>query len=105
MTATQSAPVKIPQDTLERCARALRVLAHPDRLRIVELLQQGRLTVGELAQELGLPHSAVSQHLNHMKAHGLLSSLRRGRVVYYRVASPHAVTVINCIRRHGAGPA
>jgi len=88
---------------LEQAAAVLRVLAHPHRLGIVELLMIQRHTVGELAEALGLAPHAVSQHLNHMKAFGILDSQRHGREVYYRVANPNAVNVIECIRRHGDG--
>lgn len=81
-------------------AAALRVLAHPHRLRIVELLEDGDLSVGELASELGIPPAACSQHLNLMRAHGLLSCRREGKVAYYQVAHPHARNVIHCIREH-----
>ncbi len=89
---------------LEQAAGVLRVLAHPHRLKIVELLSgRGKLSVGDLSEVLGLPHSAVSQHLNHMRAHQILDVKREGRVAYYRVCNPNATNVINCIRKHGRG--
>jgi len=94
----------IPLETYERAAAALRVLAHPHRLKIIELLLTHEHTVGELAEQLGLAPAAVSQHLNHMKAHGLLDSQRYGRSVYYRVVNPQAANVIACIRKYGADP-
>ncbi len=88
-------------DVLEESARVLRVLAHPHRLKTVELLMDGRLSVGELADELELAPSAVSQHLNHMRAHGILGVEREGRTAYYRVVHPSATNVIKCIHKHG----
>lgn len=90
----------ISMDTLEQAAKVLRVLAHPHRLKLVELLESDRHTVGELALQLELAPHAVSQHLNQMRAHGILEARRNGRVVYYRVISPHALTLIQCIRKH-----
>lgn len=87
-------------DTLERVAAALRVLAHPHRLKIVELLDAERHSVGELALALDLPAAACSQHLNLMRAHGLLRARRDGRTVFYEIADPSAKNVIDCIRRH-----
>ncbi len=57
-----------------RVAALLRVLAHRHRLRIVELLDERPHSVGELAKTLRLALHVASQHLNHMKAHGLLAS-------------------------------
>ncbi len=85
---------------LEESARVLRVLAHPHRLKFVELLMGGRLSVGELAEAVDLAPSAVSQHLNHMRAHGILDVEREGRTAYYRVDNPNAINVIQCIHRH-----
>lgn len=91
----------IPMRALENIALALRVLAHPIRLRIVELLETSDLSVGELAEQLDVPQSACSQHLNLMRAHGLLSSRREGKTVYYQVAHPAARNILQCIRQHG----
>ena len=87
-------------ETLERVAAALRVLAHPHRLKMVELLAGLEYSVGELAEELGIPPNAASQHLNLRRAHGLLSSHRVGKAVHYRVDDPSALNIIDCIRRH-----
>jgi ArsR family transcriptional regulator len=85
-------------EVLEEVAGALRVLGHPHRLKIVELLELHDLTVGELAEQLDIAPNACSQHLNLMRAHGLLSSRRDGKTVYYRVDHPSALSVIHCIR-------
>jgi DNA-binding transcriptional ArsR family regulator len=87
-------------EVLEQTALALRVLAHPHRLKIVELLEQRDLSVGELALELGIAPNACSQHLNLMRAHGLLDSRRDGKVVFYKVGHPSALSVIQCIRKN-----
>ena len=96
-------PKPIPMDVLERMAAALRVLAHPHRLKIVELLMRQDLTVGELADALQIPPNACSQHLNLMSAHGLLAGRRNGKEVHYRVQDPSAFNVIRCIRKHELG--
>lgn len=91
---------RTPALVLERVAAALRVLAHPQRLQMVERLMERDHTVGELADALGVAQSACSQHLNLMRAHGLLASKRNGREVHYRVVNPTALTVIRCIHRN-----
>jgi DNA-binding transcriptional ArsR family regulator len=88
----------IPAPLLEEVAGCLRVLGHPLRLRIVELLEHHHLTVGELAERLDIAPNACSQHLNLMRAHGLLSHRREGKTVYYKVGHPSALSVIHCIR-------
>lgn len=87
-------------ERLERSAEALRVLAHPHRLRICELLTNGRVSVNEIAEHLGIPANAASQHLGILKAHGLLKSERNGKTVYYSVSDPRPAWILGCIRSH-----
>lgn len=96
-------PCELSPQVLEQAASVLRVLAHPHRLKIVELLCNQRYAVGELAEQLDLPPNAVSQHLNQMKDRGILEVTRDGRTAYYKVVNPNAKNVITCIRRHGCG--
>jgi ArsR family transcriptional regulator, zinc-responsive transcriptional repressor len=91
---------RIPPELLNRAAEALRVLAHPHRLRICELLLHGQVSVNDLAADLRIPANAVSQHLGIMKAHGLLGSTRDGKTVYYAVVDPRPAWILGCIRRH-----
>ena len=104
MTTKTTSPRLIPAEVLERVAPMLRVLGHPHRLRITELLVAQELTVGELAGRLGIPHNACSQHLNLMRAYGLLAARRDGKTVYYRVDRPGAVNIITCIKNHELAP-
>lgn len=90
----------IPMERLEQAAAALRVLAHPHRLRICELLLQGRVCVNGIAAHLGIPANAASQHLGILKAHGLLKALRDGKTVYYAVVDPRPGWILGCIRQH-----
>lgn len=100
MKATPHPEPCLSIQTLQHAANVLRVLAHPHRLKIVDLLMDQNLTVGQLAQSLDLAPNAVSQHLNHMRAHGILEAQRDGRSVFYHVINPNALNVIQCIRRH-----
>jgi DNA-binding transcriptional ArsR family regulator len=93
-------PRPIPPEVLAHCSDALRVLAHPVRLRIVEILAAKRLTVGEVAQAVGGGQAAVSQHLTKMRVAGLLEVEREGRSAYYRVTNPACLAVLDCIRRN-----
>jgi len=90
----------IPMERLEQAVEVLRVLAHPHRLRICDLLLSRRMSVGELAEHLDIPANAVSQHLNLMKAHGILGRERDGKTVYYKVVDQRPCWLLNCISGH-----
>jgi DNA-binding transcriptional ArsR family regulator len=65
-----------------------RVLGHPLRIRILELLRDGERTVGDLQAELELDSSGTSQHLAALRQQGVLDSRRVGTSVYYRIRDP-----------------
>ena len=103
-------PTATPDDTLTgleglaAAAECLKTLAHPHRLRIVEMLLRGRHTVGELAEACGVPSSVASGHLRLMQRCGLLAPERDGRSVYYRVADPCLKKLMRCVRERFAAP-
>ena len=88
----------LPMEILQDAAECLRVLAHPVRLRVVDLLMQGEFTVGEIAEVCGVQPHQTSEHLRLLKGHGLLDSERRGRSVFYKIADPRLPGLLNCIR-------
>jgi len=89
-------PVGNPQAFAE-AAECLKILAHPVRLRIVQLLLHGRYTVGELAEDCRIPDNVASEHLRLMQRCGFFTSEREGRKVFYRVAEPHLENIMECI--------
>lgn len=90
-------------DQLNHAAECLRVLAHPHRLRMIQMLLQGQFTVGELAQACDIPHHMASEHLRLMKRCGFLASRREGRYTYYEVVEPHLENILRCVEdRFGA---
>lgn len=103
MKTHKPGPAVLPLELLDRMAGTLRVLAHPQRLRIIEILQiETEAPVHGIMARLGLPQAVISQHLNHMRRAGLLKATRRGKEVWYGIAEPSALTVLDCIRKkHG----
>ncbi len=92
----QSKPVGSPA-AFAQAAECLKTLAHPVRLRMVQLLLHGRYTVGEIAEDCGVPDNVASDHLRLMQRCGFFTSEREGRRVYYRVAEPHLANILDCI--------
>lgn len=91
-------------DSLGQAAECLRILAHPHRLRMVQMLLQGDFTVGELAEACDLPSPMASEHLRLMQRCGFLTSIKEGRKVFYQVSEPHLIDILRCIEsRFGVG--
>lgn len=93
----QAKPEWIGLEALSQAAECLRVLAHPHRLRMVQMLLAGRYSVGELAEACDLPTPMASEHLRLMQRCGFLTSEKEGRHVYYAIAEPHLAEIMKCI--------
>lgn len=86
-----------PLNALEQAAECLRTLAHPHRLRIVQMLLRDRYTVGELAEACGIPSHMASEHLRLMQRCGFLINEREGRKVFYRIVEMHLSAILACV--------
>jgi ArsR family transcriptional regulator len=75
-----------------------RLLGHPVRVRVLELLRDGELTVGELQAALELDSGGMSQHLTAMRRQGVLESRKSGVKVYYRVKDPRTFQLLAVAR-------
>ena len=80
-------------------AQFFRVLGHPVRIRILELLVEGERTVGDLQAELRLDSSGTSHHLSALRQLGVLENRRAGTNVYYRIRDPLVVELLAVARR------
>ena len=93
----------LTNDTLplyEIKANLFKGLAHPHRIRALEILSTAReVSVAEMIAETGLEASHLSQHLSVLRRYGLVHSERRASVVYYRLASPQVAELL-LVARH-----
>jgi ArsR family transcriptional regulator len=79
-------------------ANLFRVLGHPARVRILELLRAGERSVGSLQADLGLDSGGTSQHLAALRRIGLVESRREGTSVYYRVDDERVFDLLEAAR-------
>ena len=90
----------IPLKKLSDAADCLKVMAHPVRLRIVNILMQGDFAVHEIADLCETTPNQTCEHLRLLRGHGLLESERRGRTVYYKITTPQLPSLLECITKH-----
>jgi DNA-binding transcriptional ArsR family regulator len=69
-------------------ARRFRMLGEPFRLRLLQALQDGELTVGDLVAALDGNQPNVSKHLQMLHDAGIVSRRRDGTSIYYAIADP-----------------
>jgi DNA-binding transcriptional ArsR family regulator len=84
-------------ESAEKASNFLKSLGNVHRLRILCLIMSKERPVGELAEEVGLAQSAVSQHLARMRQEGLIKSRRDGQTIYYQLADKNVARVIRLL--------
>lgn len=87
-------------DLYEVKAELFKGLAHPVRVRVLELLAaaEGTVPVSDLLASTGMEASHLSQHLSVLRRHHLVRSTRRGSQVFYELASPHVPDLLAAAR-------
>lgn len=76
-----------------------KALAHPARIRILEVLVRGERSVQELQARLKLGQSVVSQQLSVLRANGIVVSRKQGVSVHYAVRDPLMSELLLVARR------
>lgn len=78
----------------ERVTSCLKAIAHPVRFRILEVLLERSICVGDLSEVLGSKQPNVSQHLAVLRDRGLIEPVRIENKVCYRVKDPKIARLI-----------
>ncbi|HQH40908.1 MAG TPA: metalloregulator ArsR/SmtB family transcription factor [Bacteroidales bacterium] len=87
-------------EQLDRAAVMLKAMAHPARISILNLLNEGKkLTVTEIHEMLHMEQSVASHHLGILRDKGILSSKREGKNTFYFIKNPGFLGIIECINR------
>lgn len=81
-------------------AKLLKSIGSPHRLMILCLLMDGEKTVSEISEAIGAQQSLTSQHLTHLRLHGLVTVERRGQFAYYSIVDVAAREIVEVLYRH-----
>ena len=80
-----SLPTPIPQDLAELMAARLRAIGDANRIRILDLLRDGELSVAQIAERLGTSQQNASKHLGVLLRSGIVTRRKAGTSVLYSV--------------------
>lgn len=83
----------------DAAAELLKALANPQRLRILCLLHERELSVGEINAQVDLSQSALSQHLAVLRGKGLVRTRRQAQAIHYSLAPGPAQDIIRALHR------
>ncbi len=92
--------IMLSRDKLQVAARLLKVIAHPVKLEILQLLGKGEpMDVSSLCECIGAgcEISMMSHHLAKMKDNGILKSEKRGKQVFYSIADKSILNLLDCL--------
>jgi DNA-binding transcriptional ArsR family regulator len=94
----KSKAINLNCDTLLSAASMLKVLGHPIRISIVQLLERTpELTVSEIFKALKIEQAIASHHLNTLKNKGILNSQRSGKNTYYSLKHESLIDIVKHI--------
>ena len=82
-----------------KAIKALKALANEDRLLLLCQLSQGEMCVSELEERLNIRQPTLSQQLGVLRQEGLAATRRDGKRIYYSVADPNALQMLQVLYR------
>lgn len=94
-----SGPIVRGRPLSEIKAELFRALAHPARIRVLEVLVDGERSVSELQPLVGIESSHLSQQLGILRRAGLLTSRKDGSSVVYAIRDPETNVLLASARR------
>ena len=87
-----------------RATALLKAMANADRLLLLCQLSENEHCVSELEDLVGVGQPTLSQQLGVLRDEGLVATRREGKQIYYRIASPEALAVIQTLYAHFCQP-
>lgn len=86
------------QGKVAEVSAALRLLGNEKRLLVLcRLAIAGEMSVGELAEAVGLSQSALSQHLAKLRADNLVATRRDAQMLHYRISDPRVGSLLEAL--------
>jgi len=96
---TREQEVVVPEPIQQIKAEFFKALAHPARIRILEILTERERSVAELIPEVGLESSHLSQQLGVLRRANLVVTRKSGNNVYYRLADPRLAKLLDLTKQ------
>jgi ArsR family transcriptional regulator len=83
---------------IKNLSNLLKSISHPIRLKILCLLQEDELTVGDIRNEVQTTHANVSQHLSILRNQGIIDFRKDSNFIYNRIADERVTELIKSLR-------
>ena len=90
----------IDEHTSSHLANLFSALSDPTRVRIIDLLLDSELSVGSIAEQLGMTESAVSHQLRGLRLQRIVRARKEGRQVFYCLDDEHMAELFRLGLKH-----
>lgn len=87
------------EEHISNVASLLKTMSHPIRLKILCLLEEKEMTVGDLREKVKTTNANVSQHLAILRNYGILSARKDANFIYNKIEDPRILDLIGNMRR------
>jgi DNA-binding transcriptional ArsR family regulator len=98
-TMPKRVPAELSRPISELKAELFKALAHPARVRVLELLSDGERSVSDMQPIVGIETSHLSQQLGVLRRAGLLTTRKEGSSVIYAISDPELVALLAVAKR------
>ncbi|MBU0681441.1 MAG: metalloregulator ArsR/SmtB family transcription factor [Proteobacteria bacterium] len=86
-------------DQIESIAGMLKTMSHPIRLKILCLLQDKEMTVGDIREEVKTTNANVSQHLSILRNQGIIGYRKDANFIYNRIHDTRVLELMQTMRK------
>ncbi len=81
-------------EQIEAMSKLLKSMSHPIRLKILCLLQDKEMSVGDIREEVKTTNANVSQHLNILRSQGIIDYRKDANFIYNRIHDPRIIDLM-----------
>ncbi|MBU1077256.1 MAG: metalloregulator ArsR/SmtB family transcription factor [Spirochaetes bacterium] len=85
------------ENYLEKKSEFLHSMAHPARLKILEILRDEKACVSELSEQIKIKQPNISQHLNILRNSGIITKKRKGKMIFYNINEENVSNILKTI--------
>ena len=86
-------------EQIEAISKLLKSMSHPIRLKILCLLQEQEMSVGEIRNQVETTNANVSQHLNILRSQGIIDFRKDANFIYNRITDQRILALIEKMRQ------
>ena len=86
-------------EQIDAMSKLLKSMSHPIRLKILCLLQDKELSVGDIREEVKTTNANVSQHLNILRSQGIIDYRKDANFIYNRIHDPRIIELMAKMRQ------